>query len=474
MSELMDKEVIEGHFDEIASNYDYWKEKNSYYYSTIKNFIGRYIPEGASVLEIGCGTGDILASTHPKRGVGIDISANMVSIAQKKHPNLTFIHSPIEDLTLDEQFDYIIMVDVVDHVCDIMDVFQNLHQFCKPTTQVMLTTINTWWDPILTLMEKWGQKMPEGPHNFVEKHNLAKMINLLDFSVSYSGFMLLFPKYIPVLSFFMNNLVTRLWPFNRFSAVQYMIIQPTVKNETNLGYGCSVIIPCHNEEGNIEEGIRRIPKMGKETEIIVVDDGSIDGTAQKAESLKEKFPNLKVISYKPNRGKGSAVKVGFEAATHEVIMILDADLSTPPEELPRFFDPLNKGLCQFVNGTRLVYPMQDQAMRMLNLLGNKIFGYVMSFITQQHLTDTLCGTKALYKSDFKRMSWGLDKWGDFDLLFGAAKIGSKIMEVPVHYKSRKSGESKMKSFRHGIHLLCACYYGFKEIVFYRPADRNDR
>ena len=148
-------------------------------------------------------------------------------------------------------------------------------------------------------------------------------------------------------------------------------------------------------------------------------------------------------------------------------MILDADVSTPPEELPRFFDPLNKGLCQFVNGSRMVYPMENQAMRTLNLFGNKIFGLIMSFITQQNITDTLCGTKALYKSDFNRIKWGLDKWGDFDLLFGAAKFGCKIMEVPVHYMSRKSGESKMKSFRHGLHLLKVCFVGFRELVFFR-------
>lgn len=146
-------------------------------------------------------------------------------------------------------------------------------------------------------------------------------------------------------------------------------------------------------------------------------------------------------------------------------MILDADMSVPPEELPRFFEPLNRGLCQFVNGTRLIYPMEEKAMRTLNRIGNKIFSFVLSFIIQQNLTDTLCGTKALYRSDYQRMKWGLDRWGDFDLLFGAAKMGSRIMEVPVHYMSRRSGKSKMKSFQHGLHLLQACFLGFKELLF---------
>jgi len=174
---------------------------------------------------------------------------------------------------------------------------------------------------------------------------------------------------------------------------------------------------------------------------------------------------LKLIDYSPNKGKGNAVKMGFEAATEEVIMILDADMTVAPEELPRFFHPLNRGLCQFVNGTRLIYPREGQSMRFLNQLGNRTFCLLMSFIIGQTLSDTLCGTKALYKKDFKNIKMGLDKWGDFDLLFGAAKAYSRILEIPVHYKSRKSGESKMKSFQHGIHLVWACFLGFRELIF---------
>jgi len=461
----MEKQDVQQHFDSIASNYDYWKKKNAYYYITIKNFISRIIPPGKRVLEVGCGTGEILAAMQPSRGLGIDISNQMVQLASAKFPQYAFIHSPIEDLRLDEKFDYIILVDVVDHVYDVMDVFENLYRFCHPATKVILTTINPWWDPALMFMEKIGAKMPEGPHNFIEKRSLIKMLELLDFSISHSGYLLLFPKNIPLLSFLANSLGVRIWGLNKFSSVQYMTIQSGVKNEVDLGLGCSVIIPCYNEQDNIEEAVRRIPQMGKMTEIVVVNDGSTDQTAQKIRVLQSEFPNLKLVDYSPNVGKGNAVKKGFDAASQEVVMILDADLSTPPEELPRFFAPLNKGKCQFVNGTRMVYPMEDQAMRTLNIFGNKIFGLIVSFLVQQNITDTLCGTKALYKTDFKRMQWGSDKWGDFDLLFGAAKIGSKIMEVPVHYQARKAGKSKMKTLRHGLHLLRVCVIGFRELVF---------
>lgn len=471
MGTVTRKSLVRDHFDNIAGEYDYWKQKNSYYYDTIIDFVSSIVPRGNSVLEIGCATGSILASLKPSRGVGVDLSSEMIKIASEKHPEYSFYSLPVEKLELDEKFDFVLMIDVVDHVYDVMDVFKQVHKFCKPTTRIILTTINPWWDPILSVMEKLGAKMPEGPHNFIEKGNLKRMAEVEDLSVSYSGYQLLFPKKLPLLSYLANSIGVRTWLINKFSSVQYMIMQTLPKNTVNLELGCSVIIPCHNEEDNIQEAIKRVPHMGKGTEIVVVDDGSKDSTLQKVKEMMEFYPNLVLISYPKNEGKGAAVKKGFEAATKEVVMVLDADLSVSPEELPRFFEPLNKGICQFVNGTRMVYPMEHQAMRILNLLGNKIFGFILSFIIQQNLTDTLCGTKALYRKDIDRIKWGKDKWGDFDLLFGASRIGSKIIEIPVHYMSRKSGESKMRSFKHGLHLLRACCLGFVELVSIRSVSK---
>ncbi|MDP8215695.1 MAG: glycosyltransferase [Candidatus Euphemobacter frigidus] len=461
---MMTKETVKKHFDLIAEDYDKWKEKNAYYYDSIKSLIRKTVRPGGKVLEIGCATGEILDASKPAIGFGIDISPEMIRLAEKKFPQYTFVCSCIEEFQFQEKFDYIIMVDILDHVYDVIDVFQSVYKFCHPATTVILSTINPWWEPVLSLMEKVGAKMPEGPHNFIEKRNLAKIIEFLDFSVSYSGYMLLFPKYIPLLSFLANTIGVKIWLINKLSFVQYMVLRPIPENQNDLGLGCSVIIPCYNEAGNIEETVKRVPKMGKETEIIVVNDGSKDETANIVRKLQNDYLNLKLIDYSPNRGKGFAVKKGFDAATQEVLMVLDADMSVPPEELPRFFNILNKGICNFVNGTRMVYPMQNQAMRFLNLFGNKMFGLIMTFITGQHLSDTLCGTKALYKKDYQHMKMGLDKWGDYDLLFGAAKLGNKIMEVPVHYMARREGESKMKTSKHGFHLLRVCFRGFKEIL----------
>ncbi len=345
------------------------------------------------------------------------------------------------------------LADLIDHVYDVLLVLERAHKFCHPTTRVIITTINPWWEPVLVLMEKIGAKMPEGPHNFIERRNLTKFIEFLDFSINEYGYLLLFPKYIPFFSWIANTVGVRIWGLNKFSFVHYMVLRPLPKNNTDLGLGCSVVIPCYNEEANIGEAIRRTPIMGRATEIIVVNDGSIDKTATVVRGLMDTYKNVKLIDYSPNRGKGYAVWQGLEAATLQVVIILDADMSVMPEELPRFFNLLNKGICDFINGTRMVYPMQKQSMRFLNLLGNKVFGLIMTFIAGRHITDTLCGTKAMYKKDCQYIKMGFDKWGDFDLLFGAAKLGHKIMEIPVHYMARRSGESKMKVFSHGAQFV---------------------
>lgn len=463
---------VRQHFDKIGSDYDKWKQKNTYYYQTIKSFIRRQIRPGTSVLEVGCGTGDILAIVKPSRGVGLDISPEMVRLAQAKQPQYQFVCSAVEDFRSQDKFDFIILADGLDHVYDIIDVFLCLSHLCHPQTRIILTTINPWWGSVLSLAEKVGLKMPEGPHNFIEKKSIARILELCNFTVNYSGYLLLFPKNILLLSYFANTLGTRIWGLNKFSFVQYMIVQPLPSKETNLGLGCSVIIPCHNEEGNIEDAIRRIPKMGSKTEIIVVNDGSTDKTADKVRALQKEFLDIQLIDYSPNRSKGHAVHLGLESAKQDILMILDADLSVLPEELPRFFEPLNRAQCQFVNGTRMVYPMEKQSMRTLNLFGNKLFGLMMTFITGQNLTDTLCGTKAFYRWDYKYFDKGMDRWGDFDLLFSAARMGLKILEVPVHYKERRSGKSKMKTFRHAFHLLRVMFEGFHRMVFI-PRDLSE-
>lgn len=459
----MKKEVIREHFNKIADDYDRWKKKNRYYYSELKKFYASVIPENKDALEVGCGTGEILNCIRPRRGVGIDISEKMAAIAKGKYPHLSFVISQVENTPFEEKFDCIIMADVIDHLPDIWDAFTGLRKVLKEDTKIVITTINPAWGPILSLGEKLKLKMSEGPHNFISSIDLANLLELLDFKIEETGFKLLLPVRIPLISDVINRIIPEVPLLRNLCLLQYLIIKPKKVKKKEKSLSCSIIIPCHNEVKNIKKCIERVPQLGKYTEIIVVDDGSTDGTREIVEKMKKEEENVKLISYFPRRGKGFAVKSGFDVATGDVLITLDADMAVRPEELPRFFIPLNEEKAEFVNGTRMVYPVAEQAMRYLHLIGNKIFSIILSWLMGQRVTDTLCGTKALFKKDYRKIKMGRCPWADFDLLFGAAKLKLKIVEMSVHYQARTAGKSKMKTFKDGFLLLHMCFRGLKEL-----------
>jgi glycosyltransferase involved in cell wall biosynthesis len=232
------------------------------------------------------------------------------------------------------------------------------------------------------------------------------------------------------------------------------------------------VIPCKNERGNIAPAVERLPALGTETEIIFVDGNSTDGTVEAIEAVIAKYGtarSIRLVHQGNGRGKGDAVRKGFDAATGDVLMILDADLTVAPEDLPKFYDALISGKGDFINGTRLVYPMESEAMRFLNFLGNKFFGVAFSWLLGQRITDTLCGTKVLFKRDYERIKAGrsyfgnFDPFGDFDLLFGAARLNLRLIDLPVRYHDRTYGETKISRFRHGLLLFRMCGIALKRL-----------
>jgi glycosyltransferase involved in cell wall biosynthesis len=261
----------------------------------------------------------------------------------------------------------------------------------------------------------------------------------------------------------MNALLPEVPVLRYTSSIQYIVARMRTARPV---LSCSVVIPCYNEEGNIAECIRQVPTMGAWTEVIVVDDGSTDNTRQEVQKAMQTDSRVRLIVFDKNQGKAKAVQAGFEAARGDVLMILDADMAVTPEELPKFLRPLQNSSADFVNGTRLVYPMHGKAMKVTNFLGNKVFCYIASLILRQRVSDTLCGTKALFKRDFSRMPWGgKERWGDFDLLFGAARLKLRILEIPVHYQERRAGASKMHAIRDGLLFLKACWSGWRMLRF---------
>lgn len=459
MVEIKTKE----HFNRIAPTFDKWKSRNSYYHGQIKRFYVSVIPKGKRILEIGCATGDLLASLEPEYGLGIDISEKMIDIAREKYPWLNFVVADIGALNVNDKFDYIILSNLLEYITDCWDFFCKLKKFLSDETKVIITNINPLWEPVMYLGRKLKLKTPDIQRNYITKRDIINMLTLCDYDIIEDGFRILIPKRIFLVSDFFNKLFSRMPGINNLCCTQYIIARDMPRDLRLQEFSCSVIIPCFNEVGNIKKCIERIPCMGKFTEVIVVDDGSSDSTGKIVKEMMEENKNLLLVSHPVNRGKASTIKTGFENAKGDIVIILDADMAVPPEEIPRFFSAIAEGKAEFVNGTRMVYPMEKGAMRFLNFLGNKIFGMILSILIGQRNTDTLCGTKALLRKHCKYINVD-SSWGDFDILFGAAKLKLKTVEMPVHYKKREAGNSKMRAIRDGFALLKICWRWFNELA----------
>src|SRR5262249_48920478 len=232
----------------------------------------------------------------------------------------------------------------------------------------------------------------------------------------------------------------------------------------------TIVIPCRNEHGNILAAVERMPRFAPDQEIIFVEGHSRDGTLDEIRRVIATHPEMDIkVFVQDGTNKGDAVRKGFEIARGDVLMILDADLTVAPEELTKFYAVITSGVGEFVNGTRMIYPKDGNAMRTLNLIANRIFALLFSYMLNQRLTDTLCGTKALTRENYKRLAAGreyfgpFDPFGDFDLILGAVKLNLKVVEVPIRYRARIFGESQISRFSHGWLLIRMVFFAFRKI-----------
>lgn len=471
----MSKQTIKNHFESIAYDYDKWKKKNYYYHDSLKEFFRSKVEPGDKVIEFGCGTGDILNAVEAKHKAGLDIAGEMIKRAREKYPDITFHQHDCETpFPGGGDFDVAIVADLIDHITDILKLYAAVNKSLKIGGRMCISSINPIWSPIFDLAERLGRKMPEGEHNFVPNRFLIEFLELRGFRFVNRSARFLVPRKIPLLSNLINRIAPKIPLIRRFCIIQTIVAEKVTEwhDEFDTELTCSVIIPCLNEEANIEQCVSRVPEMGKWREVVVVDDGSTDGTAEIVRRLMKKDNRIRLISYSPNHGKGYAVKQGFDQAKGDIIMILDADMTVVPEELPLFFRPIAEGTAGFANGTRMIYPQEKQAMHFLNQIGNFFFGSLLSWLLSRDISDTLCGTKALKRTDYANIHMGADKWGDFDLLFGAAENDLEIVEVPVHYKARTGGESKMTPIKHTMVLLKVCiiwFFRLKLKLFRHPS-----
>ena len=327
-------------------------------------------------------------------------------------------------------------------------------------------------EPALKAAEGIGMKTPWPDQNWLSMNDIENLLGLADFEVVRRGTDILLPIHVPLLSDVMNRVAAKLPLVKEGAVVSYFVARPAQVNFLEPLPSVSVVCPCRNEKGNILEAITRTPLMGPRTELIFVDGNSNDGTVEEIQAAIAEYKGpleLSLVLQGDGKGKGDAVRKGYAAARCEVLMILDSDLTVPPEDLPKFYKALVTGKGEFINGVRLVYPMEGQAMRFLNLLGNKFFSLALSWVLEQPIKDSLCGTKVLYRRDYDRIAdnrafFGeFDPFGDFDLLFGAARLNMKIVDLPVRYRARTYGDTKISRFAHGWLLLKMTAFGFKKL-----------
>ncbi len=457
------------HWDAVARKRDKWNGWGGTYHRRLAGVYRFLVSPGLRVLEVGCGFGDLLAALKPAHGVGVDFSAEMIQRARAKYPALDFVLADAHDLSsVDGPFDIIILSDTVNDLWDVQRVFEEIERFCLPSTRILLNFYSGLWQFPLALAQWLNLAAPTLVQNWLTIEDLRNMLSLAGFESVRGWQEILWPLPLGGLA---NKFLVRLWPFNEFALSNFMIARPQPKplrEEPSV----SVIVPARNESGNIQAIFERTPKMGSETELVFVEGHSLDDTYVAIEREMAAHPGSKSrLLRQTGVGKADAVRLGFAQAAGDVLMILDADLTVPPEDLSRFYEALRAGRGEFINGVRLVYPMEKEAMQGLNFLGNKFFSLAFTWILGQPIKDTLCGTKVLWRKDYElivanRSYFGdFDPFGDYDLIFGAAKLNRKIIDLPIRYRERTYGSTNISRWKHGLLLFRMVFFAARRMKF---------
>jgi len=410
---------------------------------------------------------------RPEKGVGIDLSGGMIELAKELHPNFDFIQMDAVDFKLKEKFDSVVMSDTINDLWDVQSALENISKVLKNDGRLIINFYNRFWELPLKIAEKLRLAKPNLVQNWLTVEDAENLLDLAGFEVIKSWEEVLIPFSIPIITPFLNKFLVRFWPFKHFAMTNFMVarLKPMIGNKL-INPSVSIIVPTRNEAGNIESVFRRIPIIFKDYELIFVEGHSTDDTLEEISKQIKRHPKVRSSIYiQEGKGKGDAVRLGFSKASGDILMILDADLTMPPENLPRFYDALVNGIGDFINGVRLVYPMEKDAMRFFNFIGNKFFSMVFTFLLGQPIKDSLCGTKILWKSDYEEIAANrdyfgdFDPFGDFDLLFGAAKLNLKIVDMPIRYSERVYGETNIQRWKHGWLLLKMVAFAAKRLKF---------
>jgi SAM-dependent methyltransferase len=450
-----------------------------YFHEYLARVLRARIPTGQRVLDFGCGAGELLSALQPSRGVGVDLSGTAIAAARRAHPDtaLTFHQGDGTDPALLKglggPFDIVLMVNVVTSLADVQGAFESVAAVCHERTRLFVYSYSRVWQPALRAAEMAGLKARPPEEAWLPPEEVLNMLQLADYEVVRRDYQMVMPLYVPLVSDFVNRYLGHLPVVELLSLMYGLVARPSPHRfPARPQPTVSVVIPCRNEAGHIEPLVQRLPELAPGSEFLFVEGGSKDDTEAVIRKAIADHPERRMRLLKQTgKGKGDAVRLGFAEATGDVLAILDSDMGVAPEDLDRFVDALARGKGEFLNGSRLVYPMEGRAMRFLNLIANKMFALLFSWVLGQQVRDTLCGTKVLYRADYEQIAANrayfgdFDPFGDFDLLFGAARLNLKIVDLPIRYHERKYGETNISRFSHGLLLLAMSLFAARKLKF---------
>ena len=430
------------------------------------------VPPGRKILEIGCAEGDLLFALQPSFGIGIDLSPTVIERAQAKHPDLVFEVGNANALTIEGKFDFIICSDILNELWDVQKFLERIAHNCHADTRILINLYSRLWEAPRRLAETLGLARRQLTQNWLTVADTSSLLALAGFELIRTSSELMCPAPIPLIAGFLNKVAVKLWPFKHLGLTNFLVARPQSGAHPRKEPVVTVVIAARNEAGNISAILDRIPTLGAGTDLVFVEGHSSDGTFEAIKQEIAARPGCGARVYQQTgKGKGDAVRLGFQMAKGELLMILDADLTVPPEDLVVFYNAWLSGKGDFINGVRLVYPMEEKAMRFFNLVGNKFFSLAFSWLLGQTVRDTLCGTKVLGRSQYQLLAANreyfgkIDPFGDFDLLFGAARYNLKIVDLPVRYRERKYGETNIQRWSQGLLLLKMVVLAARRIRF---------
>ncbi|CDZ33004.1 Glycosyltransferase, family 2 [Neorhizobium galegae bv. officinalis] len=438
-----------------------------YFYTLLRRYLSLFVLDQNVVVEIDPTTNAIVGQMPNGR------------IAFRNPPGAGSPTSsfPVENIIefsqiRDAEPEYLVITGLIHYERDIQSLFRSVREVCPPDCRLLLTYYSSLWKPLATLASRFGYRTKAPEPNWLAHEDVSNLLTLEGFELIRLDQKVLIPLYVPLISNFVNRYLAPLPILRNFCLLNIALARPVLDVAPSITPSVSIVVPARNEALNIESIVTRIPPMGPEDEIIFIEGNSTDGTWEAIKATQARHPERRIlIGQQEGKGKGDAVRKGFAMATRDILMILDADMTVPPEDLPKFFDAIRSGKGEFINGTRLVYPMEKKAMRFFNLLGNKFFAVAFSFVLSQRYKDTLCGTKVISRSNYMKLSFNrsffgdFDPFGDFDLIFGAARMGLKIIEVPIIYRERQYGETNISRWRHGTILLAMLIFAARKIKF---------